>query len=126
MRTEPSLRIEPARADVFDEPRQVTFHAGLVHSQRQPLVDGIADGHRVQRRTVDADNGHIAALADRIDGPVQHRCGTRLKFHCDPGQLLERVASRLTADRIDAHVRTTSIPWVEAKMRMAACWLSGE
>ncbi len=59
--------------DVLDQSGQVALHRALVHAQRQPLVHGVADGHRVEGGTVDAHDRHRAALAHRVDAPVQHR-----------------------------------------------------
>jgi hypothetical protein len=75
------LGIDAAGADVLDQARQVALHAGLVHAHRQALVQRIADRDRVEGRAVHADDRHIAALAHRVDGPVQHGGGAGLHLH---------------------------------------------
>nr|GFD59091.1 hypothetical protein [Tanacetum cinerariifolium] len=75
------LRIDASGADVLDQARQVTLHAGLVHAQGQALVQRIADRDGVEGRPIHADDRDVAALAHRVDCPVQHRGSAGLHLH---------------------------------------------
>src|SRR3954464_11475375 len=64
-------RLEIAVPDVLEQSRPLTLHRALVHPQREALVHGVAELHRAEHRSVRTDHGHRAALAHRVDRPIE-------------------------------------------------------
>src|SRR5438270_13120503 len=59
----------------------VAAHVALVHPQGEALVHRGPDVHQVPGRPVHADDRHVAALAHRLDRPVdRHRNARCMKL----------------------------------------------
>ncbi len=97
-------RCDDAWADVLDQPRPLAGDRGLVHTEGEPLVHRIAEFHGAEQRTVGAHHRYRPALANAVDRPVQRHRGTPLHLQLRRGDVLEDVAVRFRADRVDGDV----------------------
>src|SRR5581483_3926897 len=55
-------RLEVATAHVLEQARPLALHRALVHPQGEALVEGVAELHRAEDRTVRAHHRHGATL----------------------------------------------------------------
>ncbi len=95
---------EVAVADMLEESRPLPLDRALVHVEGEPLVERVAELHRAEHRPVGADHRHGAALANRVDRPVESDRRAALQLELGRGDVHEEVAVRLRADRVDRHV----------------------
>src|SRR3954470_17911772 len=97
-------RLDVPCANMFYKPRKMTLYTCLVHAKSQALIERVAYRHGVECWPVNADDRHGAALANRVDRPMQCRGGSRLHLHVAARECLHGVSSGFAPYRIDADV----------------------
>src|SRR5207245_6234810 len=102
------LGVDASFTDVFEQVRHVPADVALVHPQRDALVHRRADVHQVPGRAVDADDRHVAALADGLDGPVDGHGDAGL-HEAYSEHAVQLAAFRFHSDRVDGDVGSENV-----------------